>query len=44
LAGLSEAEVGKEDLIDYHSLLGDPVEPRRKFIEENAKYVRNLDV
>jgi DNA gyrase/topoisomerase IV subunit B len=31
-------------LIGYHNLLGDLVEPRRKFIEENDKYVKNLDV
>jgi len=37
-----EDEVEAEDV--FTVLMGDAVEPRRKFIEDNARNVRNLDL
>lgn len=41
-------QVGIEDAVEadliFTTLMGEKVEPRKEFIEENAKYVTNLDV
>ena len=42
--GSMDGEDESEVDLTFNVLMGDNVEPRKKFIEDNAKFVKNLDI